>query len=301
MGFPRTGNGFPLRGGIPFSPQGNGFFSDRGDFAFSRRGKSVPALTGGEMPARMLAGSLQHRRGGTIPGPCRGRQSCRILESGLLHPPQAALRRFPPIFSFWMRQKEKTGRARSKREKPLKLNIRGISIRGARRESPSGPVYISARDGGFELLCGGGCGRRAAVSRIFRALVEASSSPGPSSFVLRLPQDIPRLSSFVPRLQGECSRGDRSPLLTSGRGKGAQWSRRRRRLRNEADFPTPRDRNPLLIGSGGNGTEWMPPHRGGVMEWNFRRRYGWRGQVAVRRQYTSESCGQLTRRHQLSK
>ena len=32
---------------------------------------------------------------------------------------------------------------------------------------------------------------------------------------------------------------DRSSLLTSGGGKGAQWSRRRRRLRNEADFPTP--------------------------------------------------------------
>ena len=29
--------------------------------------------------------------------------------------------------------------------------------------------------------------------------VEASSSPGPSSFVLRLPQDIPRLSSLVSR------------------------------------------------------------------------------------------------------
>ena len=25
----------------------------------------------------------------------------------------------PPIFSFWLRQKEKTGRGRSKREKPL--------------------------------------------------------------------------------------------------------------------------------------------------------------------------------------
>ena len=165
------------------------------------------------MPARMLADSLQHRRGGTIPGPCWGRQSCRILESGLLHPPQAALRRFPPIFSFWMRQKEKTGRARSKREKPLKLNIRGISIRGARRESPSGPVYISARDRGFVLLCGGGCGRCASVSRIFRDVVEASSSPVPSSFVLRLPQDIPRLFVLRPSSPGGMLKGGpQSPL-----------------------------------------------------------------------------------------
>ena len=149
---------------------------------FSRREKPVLALTGGGMPARMLAGSLQHRRGGRIPGPCRGRQSCRILESGLLHPPQAALRRFPPIFSFWLRQKTwgphkirrfcgerrgkgtersprrrrgrsgvdfapTTGRARSKREKPPKTEHTGDSNTGARRESPSGPVYISARDG----------------------------------------------------------------------------------------------------------------------------------------------------------
>ena len=90
--------GGPRRGTVDFSPIGE-------ILLFPRRGKVVLALTGGEVPARMLAGSLQHRRGGTIPGPCWGRQSCRILESGLLHPPQAALRRFPPIFSFWMRQK----------------------------------------------------------------------------------------------------------------------------------------------------------------------------------------------------
>ena len=97
--------GGACQGTLWFFPAGERFFSDKRGMLFPRRGKSVLALTGGGMPARMLAGSLQHRRGGTIPGPCRGRQSCRILESGLLHPPQAALRRFPPIFSFWLRQK----------------------------------------------------------------------------------------------------------------------------------------------------------------------------------------------------
>ena len=120
------GLGFSRRGTVDFSPIGK-------ILLFPRRGKPIPALTGGGMAARMLAGSMQHRRGGRIPGPCRGRQSCRILESGLLHPPQAALRRFPPIFSFWLRQKEKTGRARSKREKPPKTEHTGDSNTGARR------------------------------------------------------------------------------------------------------------------------------------------------------------------------
>ena len=40
---------------------------------------------------------MLHRRGNTIPGPCRGRQSCRFLETGSLSPPLAALRLFPPI------------------------------------------------------------------------------------------------------------------------------------------------------------------------------------------------------------
>ena len=37
----------------------------------------------------------RHRRGITIPAPVRARQSCRFLETGSLHPPLAALRRFP--------------------------------------------------------------------------------------------------------------------------------------------------------------------------------------------------------------
>ena len=36
-----------------------------------------------------------HRRGITIPAPFRARQSCQFLETGSLHPPPAALRRFP--------------------------------------------------------------------------------------------------------------------------------------------------------------------------------------------------------------
>ena len=38
---------------------------------------------------------LLHRRGITIPAPLWARQSCRFLETGSLHPPLAALRRFP--------------------------------------------------------------------------------------------------------------------------------------------------------------------------------------------------------------
>ena len=33
--------------------------------------------------------------------PCSGRQSCRCLESGSLHPPQAALHRFPQFVRRW--------------------------------------------------------------------------------------------------------------------------------------------------------------------------------------------------------
>ena len=98
--------GGACQGTLWFFPAGERFFSDKRGMLFPRRGKSVLALTGGGMPARMLAGSLQHRRGGTIPGPCRGRQSCRILESGLLHPPQAALRRFPPFSLFGCAKKQ---------------------------------------------------------------------------------------------------------------------------------------------------------------------------------------------------
>ena len=167
------------RGGWGFSPQGNGgFFSDRRSLLFPRRGKVVLALTGGGMAARMLAGSMQHRRGGTIPGPCRGRQSCRILESGLLHPPQAAL--FPPFSLFGCAKKheaptksadfvgrggakERSGvlaeggdgvewispRRRAvhgpKEKKRLKLNIRGIPIRGrAGSHRAVLPIYLPA-------------------------------------------------------------------------------------------------------------------------------------------------------------
>ena len=183
----------------------------------------------------MLAGSLQHRRGGTIPGPCRGRQSCRILESGLLHPPQAALRRFPPIFSFWLRQKatgaptksadfvgrggakERSGvlagggdgvewispRRRAvhgpKEKNRLRLNIRGIPIRG-RAGSHRAVLFIylpatgvlncfAAWDEGVVLLSHAFLGR----------LMKPRLLLIPSSFVLRLPQDISRPLSPVSR------------------------------------------------------------------------------------------------------
>ena len=47
-----------------------------------------------------------HRRGITIPGPFRGRQSCRFLETGSLFPPLAALRLFPP-FSLGLAQRKR--------------------------------------------------------------------------------------------------------------------------------------------------------------------------------------------------
>ena len=178
----------PVWGSL-FFPAGECFSSIGGFCFFPRRGRLVLALTGGEMPARMLAGSLQHRRGGTIPGPCRGRQSCRILESGLLHPPQAAL--FPPCSLFgcakkqpgppqnpqilWGEEGQRNGAESSpeagtewsgfrpddgpctvQKRKTAEAEHTGNSNTGARRESPSGPAYISARDGGFVLLCGGG-------------------------------------------------------------------------------------------------------------------------------------------------
>ena len=171
---------FPRRGTVGFS--------DRRILPFSRRGKSVPALTGGGMPARMLAGSLQHRRGGRIPGPCRGRQSCRILESGLLHPPQAALRRFPPIFSFWLRQKEKTGRARSKREKPPKAEYTGDSKRG-RADSHRAVLFIYLPATGASYCFAAG---DEGVVHLSHAFLGSLWKPRLLLF--------PRLSSFVLRL-----------------------------------------------------------------------------------------------------
>ena len=41
-----------------------------------------------------------HRRGITIPAPFRARQSCHFLETGSLHPPPAALHRFPCAWRF---------------------------------------------------------------------------------------------------------------------------------------------------------------------------------------------------------
>ena len=111
-----------------------------------------------------------------------------------------------------------------KEKNRLKLNIRGIPIRG-RAESHRAvlPIYLPAT-GALYCFAAGDEGVVHLSHAFLGRLLE--------SRLLLIP------SSLVPRLQGECSRGDRSPLL---------------------------------IGSGGNGTEWMPPHRGGVMEWNFRR------------------------------
>ena len=228
------------------------------------------------MAARMLAGSMQHRRGGTIPGPCRGRQSCRILESGLLHPPQAAL--FPPFSLFGCAKKheaptksadfvgrggakERSGvlaeggdgvewispRRRAvhgpKEKNRLKLNIRGIPIRG-RAESHRAvlPIYLPAT-GALYCFAAGDEGvvhlSHAFLGHLLKPrLLLVLSSP-----VFRLPQDIPRLSSFVPRLQGECSRGDRSPLLIRGgareRAESSPEAAGRRRGCSLADFATP--------------------------------------------------------------
>ena len=48
---------------------------------------------------RDAARGMHHRRGNTIPGPCRDRQSCRFLETGPLFPPLAVLCLFPPLSS----------------------------------------------------------------------------------------------------------------------------------------------------------------------------------------------------------
>ena len=183
----------------------------------------------------MLAGSLQHRRGGTIPGPCRGRQSCRILESGLLHPPQAALRRFPPIFSFWLRQKatgaptksadfvgrggakERSGvlagggdgvewispRRRAvhgpKEKNRLRLNIRGIPIRG-RAGSHRAVLFIYLPATGALYCFAAGDEGVVHLSHAFLgSLLEPHLLlvPRLSSFVSRRISLVSRLSSFV--------------------------------------------------------------------------------------------------------
>ena len=149
----------------------------------------------------------------------------------------------PPIFSFWLRQKEKTGRARSKREKALRLNIRGIPNGGAPGVTERSCLYICPRRMDLYCFAAGDEGVVHLSHAFLGRLLESRLLLIPSSLRLSSPAGYPsslvlRLSSFVPRLQGECSRGDRSPLLISG---------------------------------GGNGTEWMLPQRGSGMEWNFRR------------------------------
>ena len=60
--------------------------------------------------------STLHRCGTTIPAPLQARQSCRFLETDLLFPPLAALRRFPLRAKSFLPEGELP---RSGQEKPL--------------------------------------------------------------------------------------------------------------------------------------------------------------------------------------
>ena len=74
---------------------------------------------------------MLHRRGNTIGGPCRGRQSCRFLETGSLSPPLAALHLFPPIF-FSVAPKRKRavhGHLRAKSRRFAAVALRNAPLR----------------------------------------------------------------------------------------------------------------------------------------------------------------------------
>ena len=65
------------------------------DFA-ARRRQIILIINRRDMRAAIYSSrAAVHRRGITIPAPFRARQSCQFLETGSLHPPPAALRRFP--------------------------------------------------------------------------------------------------------------------------------------------------------------------------------------------------------------
>ena len=65
------------------------------DFA-ARRRQIILIINRRDMRAAIyFSRAAVHRRGITIGAPFRARQSCHFLETGSLHPPLAALRRFP--------------------------------------------------------------------------------------------------------------------------------------------------------------------------------------------------------------
>ena len=70
------------------------------DFA-ARRRQIILIINRRDMRVAIYSSrSAVHRRGITIPAPFRARQSCHFLETGSLHPPPAALRRFPCAWRF---------------------------------------------------------------------------------------------------------------------------------------------------------------------------------------------------------
>ena len=64
------------------------------DFA-ARRRQIILIINRRDMRVAIYSSRAAVHRRGTIPAPFRARQSCHFLETGSLHPPPAALRRFP--------------------------------------------------------------------------------------------------------------------------------------------------------------------------------------------------------------
>ena len=178
-----NGEGFPLRGGLGFSPTGNGFFSDRRGVLFSPKGEGCtrPDGRGGASqdagwfiaapsrrddsrplpgppivphPRKRLAASAT---GGAAPlsphflflvapksnrGPHKIRRFCGERRGkGTERSPRRRRGRSGVDFA------PTTGRARSKREKPLRLNIRGIPNGGAPVVTERSCLYICPRRG----------------------------------------------------------------------------------------------------------------------------------------------------------
>ena len=183
--FPRTGNGFPLRGGIGFFPAGERWGSPIGGFCFFPKGEVCTCPDG--------RGNASQDAGWFIAAPSRREDSRPLPGPPIVPHPRKRLAAsatggaapLSPHFLFLVAPKRENGPCTVQKRKSAKAEHTGDSNTGACRESPRGAVYISARDRWTFLLCGGGWGRRASVSRIFRELVEVSSSPGPSSPVLR--------------------------------------------------------------------------------------------------------------------
>ena len=128
--FPRTGNGFPLRGGIPFSPQGNGFFSDRRMLLFPRRGKVCTRPDG--------LGNASQDAGWFIAAPSRRDDSRPLLGPPIVPHPRKRLAAsatggaapLSPHFLFLVAPKRENGPCTVQKRKTAKAEYTGDSKRG---------------------------------------------------------------------------------------------------------------------------------------------------------------------------